>query len=36
MQTFTRRIEVAFYYFLIGSALIGNGLNSLEAFHRLY
>jgi hypothetical protein len=36
MSTFVRRIEVAFFYLLIAGALIGNGLNTINAIHTLF
>jgi hypothetical protein len=31
-----QRMEVAFYYFLIGSALVGNSVATIAAIHPLF
>jgi hypothetical protein len=36
MQTIVRRIEVALFYVLIGSALIGNSLTTITAIQPLF
>ena len=36
MSTFVQRIEVAFFYLLIAAALIGNGLNTINAIQTLF
>jgi Flp pilus assembly pilin Flp len=36
MQRIVRRIEVALFYVLIASALIGNGLTTIKAIQPLF